>query len=74
MRRIIDMLTIYCYYINDEVINIKAKIGFKVNGKWIYLIARGDLEALIQEVSDLMQRDDMTQITIKFYEESKNNV
>lgn len=74
MRRIIDMLTIYCYYINEEVINIKAKIGFKVNGKWIYLIARGDLEALIQEVSDLMQRDDMTQITIKFYEESKNNV
>lgn len=74
MRRIIDMLTIYCYYINEEVINIKAKIGFKVNGKWIYLIARGDLEALIQEVSDLMQRDDMTQITIKFYEENKNNV
>lgn len=74
MRRIIDMLTIYCYYINEEVRNIKAKIGFKVNGKWIYLIARGDLESLIQEVSDLMQRDAVTQITIKFYEESKKNV
>ena len=74
MRRIIDMLTIYCYYINEEVINIKAKVGFKVNSKWNYILARGDLEALIQEVSDLIQRDAVTQITIKFYEESKKNV
>ena len=56
------------------MINIKAKVGFKVNGKWSYLLARGDLEALIQEVSDLMQRDAVKQITIKFYEESKKNV
>lgn len=70
----IDMLTIYSYYINEEVINIKAKVGFKVNGKWNYLLARGDLEALIQEVSDLMQKDAVKQITVKFYEESKKNV
>lgn len=74
MRRIIDIYTIYCYYIGEEVINIKAKVGFKVNGKWSYLLARGDLEALIQEVSDLMQLDAVTQITVKFYEESKKNV
>ena len=74
MRRMIDIYTIYCYYINEEVINIKAKVGFKVNGKWSYLLARGDLEAMIQEVSDLMQRDAVTQITVKFYEESKQNV
>ena len=74
MRRMIDMLTIYSYYINEEVINIKAKVGFKVNGKWNYLLARGDLEALIQEVSDLMQKDAVKQITVKFYEESKKNV
>ena len=49
-------------------------MGLKVNGKWNYLLARGDLEALIKEVSDLMQRDAVTQITIKFYEESKRNV
>lgn len=54
--------------------NIKAKVGFKVNGKWSYLLARGDLEALIQEVSDLMRMDVVTQITVKFYEESKKNV
>ena len=72
MRRMIDMLTIYCYYINEEVINNKANVGFKVNGKCNYLHARGDLEALIQEVSDLMQRDAVKQITVKFYEESKN--
>ena len=70
----IDIYTIYQQYINEEVINIKAKVGFKVNGKWSYLLARGDLEALIQEVSDLMQRDAVKQITIKFYEESKKNV
>lgn len=70
----IDIYTIYLYYINEEVINIKAKVGFKVNGKWNYLLARGDLEALIQEVSDLMQMDAVKQITIKFYEESKKNV
>ena len=70
----IDMLTIYCYYINWEVINIRAKVGFKVNGKWNYLLARGDLEALIQEVSDMMQKDAITQITVKFYEESKKDV
>lgn len=70
----IDIYTIYCYYINEEVINIKAKLGFKVNGKWSYLLAQGDLEALIQEVSDLMQRDAVKQITIKFYEECKKNV
>lgn len=70
----IDILAIYRYYISEEVINIKAKVGFKVNGKWSYLLARGDLEALIQEVSDLMQRDAVKQITIKFYEESKKNV
>ena len=70
----IDIYTIYQYYINKEVINIKAKVGFKVNGKWSYLLARGDLEALIQEVSDLMQRDSVAQITIKFYEESKKDV
>lgn len=70
----IDIYTIYSYYINEEVINIKAKVGFKVNGKWNYLLARGDLEALIQEVSDLMQRDAVKQITVKFYEESKKNV
>ena len=70
----IDIYTIYCYYISEEVISIKAKVGFKVNGKWNYLLARGDLEALIQEVSDLMQKDSVTQITVKFYEESKNNV
>lgn len=70
----IDIYLIYCYYINKEVINIKAKVGFKVNGKWNYLLARGDLEALIQEVSDLMQRDAVKQITVKFYEESKKNV
>ena len=52
------------------MIYIKAKVGFKVNNKWSYLIARGDLEALIQEVSDLMQRDAVMQITVKFYEES----
>ena len=68
----IDAYTIYCYYISQEVINIKAKVGFKVNGKWSYLLARGDLEALIQAVSDLMQRDAVMQITVKFYEESKN--
>lgn len=70
----IDMLTIYYYYIGEEVIFIKAKVGFKVNGKWNYLLARGDLEALIQEVSDLMQKDAVKQITVKFYEESKKNV
>ena len=70
----IDMLTTYCYYIGEEVINIKAKVGLKVNGKWSYLLARGDLEALIQEVSDLMQRDAVKQITVKFYEESEKNV
>lgn len=70
----IDILALYRYYINEEVINIKAKVGFKVNGKWNYLLARGDLEALIQEVSDLMQLDAVTQITVKFYEESKKNV
>lgn len=70
----IDIYTIYCYYIGEEVINIKAKVGFKVNGKWSYLLARGDLEALIQEVSDLMQLDAVKQITVKFYEESKKNV
>lgn len=70
----IDIYTIYAYYINEEVINIKAKVGFKVKGKWNYLLARGDLDALIQEVSDLMQRDAVTQITVKFYEESKKNV
>lgn len=70
----IDILTIYIYYISEEVINIKAKVGFKVNGKWYYLIASGDIEALIQEVSDLMQRDAVKQITVKFYEESKKNV
>lgn len=56
------------------MIIIKAKVGFKVDNKWNYLTARGDLEALIQEVSDLMQRDCVTQITVKFYEESKKNV
>ena len=57
------------------MINIKAKVGFKVNGKWSYLLARGDLEGLIQEVSDLMQKDAVKQITIKFYyEENKQNV
>ena len=66
----IDMFTIYCYYINEEVIYIKAKVGFKVNNKWRYLIARGDLEALIQEVGDLMRLDAVMQITVKFYEES----
>ena len=70
----IDIYTIYCYYISEEVINIKAKVGFKVNGKWSYLLAWGDLESLIQEVSDLMQRDAVKQITVKFYEESKKNV
>lgn len=45
-----------------------------MNGKWNYLLARGDLEALIQEVSDLMQKDAVKQITVKFYEESKKNV
>lgn len=74
MRRIIDIYTIYCYYIGKEVINIKAKVGFKVSGKWSYLIARGDLEALINEFDDLMRKDEVTQITIKFYEESKKNV
>lgn len=53
---------------------IKAKVGFKVNGKWNYLLARGDLEALINEFDDLMRKDEVTQITIKFYEESKKNV
>ena len=57
-----------------EVINIKAKVGFKVNGKWNYLLARGDLEALINEFDDLMRKDEVTQITVKFYEESKKNV
>ena len=66
----IDIYAIYCYYINEEVIYIKAKVGFKVNNKWSYLLAKGDLETLIQEVSDLMQRDAVTQITVKFYEES----
>ena len=70
----IDMLTTYCYYIGEEVINIKAKVGFKVNGKWNYLLARGDLEALINEFDDLMRKDEVTQITIKFYEESKKDV
>lgn len=56
------------------MINIKAKVGFKVNGKWNYLLARGNIEALIQEVSDLMQLDAVKQITIKFYEEIKKNV
>lgn len=52
---------------------IKAKIGFKVHGKWNYLIARGDLEeALIKEFEDLMRKDEVTQITIKFYEENNN--
>lgn len=59
---------------SEEVIHIKAKVGFKVDNKWNYLTARGDLEALIQEVSDLMQRDCVTQITVKFYEECKKNV
>lgn len=54
------------------MIYIKAKVGFKASGKWSYLIARGDLDALIQEVSDLMHRDAVTQITVKFYEESKS--
>ena len=53
---------------------IKAKVGFKVNGKWSYLLARGDLEALINEFDDLMRKDEVTQITVKFYEESKKNV
>lgn len=70
----IDILTIYSYYINKEVINIKAKVGFKVNGKWNYLLARGDIEALINEFDDLMRKDEVTQITVKFYEESKKNV
>ena len=70
----IDILAIYRYYISEEVINIKAKVGFKVNGKWNYLLARGDLEALINEFDDLMRKDEVTQITIKFYEESKKNV
>ena len=69
MRGMIDIYTIYLYYINKEVINIKAKVGFKVNGKWNYLLARGDLEALINEFDDLMRKDEVTQITIKFYEE-----
>lgn len=56
------------------MINIKAKVGFKVNGKWNYLLARGDLEALINEFDDLMRKDEVTQITVKFYEESKKNV
>lgn len=66
----IDIYSIYCYYINEEVIYIKAKVGFKVNNKWSYLIARGDLEALIQEFDDLMRKDEVTQITVKFCEES----
>ena len=70
----IDIYTIYCQYICKEVIDIKAKVGFKVNGKWNYLLARGDLEALINEFDDLMRKDEVTQITIKFYEESKKNV
>lgn len=70
----IDIYTIYCYYISEEVINIKAKVGFKVSGKWNYFLASGDLEALIQEVSDLMQWGAVKQITVKFYEESKKNV
>lgn len=56
------------------MIHIKAKIGFKIDNKWSYLTARGDLEALIEEVDDLMRRDCVTQITVKFYEESKKNV
>lgn len=74
MCRIIDILAIYSYYISEEVINIKAKVGFKVNGKWSYLLARGDLDALINEFDDLMRKDEVTQITVKFYEESKKNV
>ena len=74
MRRIIDIYTIYCYYINEEVINIKSKVGFKVNGKGTYLLARGTHEDIIQEVSDLMQKDAVTQMTVKFYEESKKDV
>ena len=70
----IDIYTIYQYCINQEVINIKAKVGFKVHGKWNYLLARGDLEALINEFDDLMRKDEVTQITVKFYEESKKNV
>ena len=56
----------------EEVIHIRAKVGFKIDNKWSYLTARGDLEALIQEVDDLMRRDCVTQITVKFYEESSN--
>ena len=45
-----------------------------MNGKWSYLLARGDLEALINEFDDLMRKDEVMQITVKFYEESKKNV
>ena len=74
MRRMIDIYTNILLLYRWEVINIKAKVGFKVNGKWSYLLARGDLEALINEFDDLMRKDEVTQITIKFYEESKKNV
>lgn len=55
------------------MIIIKAKVGFKVDNKWNYLTARGDLEALIKEVDELMRRDCVTQITVKFYYRAEEN-
>ena len=71
----IDIYTIYCYYFNEEVIDIKAKVGIKAIDKWRYFIVRGDFNDIINEINDLMHDIAVTQITIKFYyEESKKNV
>lgn len=69
----IDMLSIYWYYIDKGGDLIKAKLGFKVDNKWNYLTARGDLEALIEEVDDLIRRDAVTQVTVKFYYRAEEN-
>ena len=71
----IDIYTIYQYYINEEVIKIKAKVGIKAIDKWRYFVVRGDFNDIINEINDLMHDTAVAQITIKFYyEESKNNV
>ena len=62
----IDIYAIYCYYISEEVINIKAKVGIKAIDKWRYFIVMGDFNDIINEINDLMQDTAVTQITIKF--------
>jgi len=48
---------------------MKAKVGVKEHNKWSYFLVRCDPEDLIREIEDLMHKNGVTQITIKFYEE-----